>query len=265
MELLSQPDELNNNPAAATALPAFSQQQLHLLTSTPTNSSQDMTISRQFAHKAVSVTLDASDKVVQHQGHNVSLQGGAHNSQPPEGCPETNDFAADAEAEEIRKLELELEKKIQRAKKSYHTRMDNLHRSKEEVEAQHQMLLEKHEKERLEFEKRVRLAEEEQARRLNQIQNEFLEKKKEVQQQRTKLTTASIGPMQQIQNGSEGKNMSSSRPPLHGGHKRSSSHFESVAHISPTTMDHTRNTCELNVTESSQTQLDPQQQHHQLS
>ena len=122
------------------------------------------------------------------------------------------------------------------------------------------MLLEKHEKERIEFEKRVRLAEEEQARRLNQIQKEFIEKKKEVKQQRAKLPPTSVAPIQQMQNGNEGKGISGSRPPLHGVHKRSSSHFDSSMVHTPTNVEHRRNVSESNAAESSP---DPQQQQHQ--
>ena len=262
MDLLSQAVEPITNPAAAQTPPppGVTQQQQHLLTPVLSNASQDVIVSRQLAPQTVSVTQDASSKVL-HQSHDNPLQGGAHNSQPSEGTADENDV--DVDAEEIRKLELEFEKKLLRAKKSYHTRMDNLHRSKEEVEAQHQMLLEKHEKERIEFEKRVRLAEEEQARRLNQIQKEFIEKKKEVQQQRAKLPPTSVAPIQQMQNGNEGKGISGSRPPLHGVHKRSSSHFESSMVHTPTNVEHRRNVSESNAAESSPTQIDPQQQQHQ--
>lgn len=146
-------------------------------------------------------------------------------SQAPVGSVDV-EVEAEVDSEEIRRLELEFEKKMQRAKKSYGTRMDNLHRSKEEAEAQHQMTLEKHEKERIEFEKRVRLAEEEQARRLNQIQKEFMEKKKEARQQSRAIPPPStaVG-TQPMQNGQVVGDVS--KPPLHGGHKRSSSHFDS--------------------------------------
>ena len=143
----------------------------------------------------------------------------------------------EVDAEEMRKLEEEFEKRLQRAKKSYGTRMDNLHRSKVEAEAQHQMTLEKHEKERIEFEKRVRLAEEEQNRRLSQIEKEFMEKKHQVRQQR--VSQCEKPPL----------------PPLpNGGHKRSSSHFDGSMQRStpvdlrrnmsmqhPTGSDHRRN------------------------
>jgi len=149
------------------------------------------------------------------------------------------------DTEELRRLELEFEKKMQRAKKSYGTRMDNLHRSKEEAEAQHQMTLEKHEKERIEFEKRVRLAEEEQNRRLNQIQKEFIEKKHQVRQQRSRHAG--------IPNGD--------RPPLHGGHKRSSSHFDSSFQQQPPSgiiSEHRRtNSCSEAVSETNQPAVAP--------
>ena len=126
--------------------------------------------------------------------------------------PETSELeeecSEEVDDEEMKRLNEEYEKKMQRAKKSYGTRMDNLQRSKVEAEAFHQMTLEKHEKERIEFEKRVRLAEEEQNRRLNQIQQEYKERKDKVRKERG-------------QNGD--------KPPLHGGHKRSSSHFEPSA------------------------------------
>merc|ERR1711971_725835 len=185
------------------------------------------------------------------------------------------------ETEEIRKLEQEFTKKMQRAQKSYGTRMDNLHRSKEEAEAQHQMTLEKHEKERVEYEKKVRLAEEEQTRRLNQIQKEYIEKKKETaRQQRAKQPSTGVDVIQ-TQNGNFGENCSaasgSNRPPLPGGHKRSSSHFDatmstpgmqpshSQQHASPMMTDHRRNSSESDLSkDASQALLDkqshPQQQ-----
>jgi hypothetical protein len=128
-----------------------------------------------------------------------------------------NDEIAD---EELKRLEEEFQKRLQRAQKSYGTRMDNLHRSKVEAEASHQKTLEKHEKERIEFEKKVRLAEEEQNRRLNQIEQEFREKKDKFRQQRGQP------------NGE--------KPPLHGGHKRSNSHVESNL-LCPTPADLRRN------------------------
>lgn len=143
---------------------------------------------------------------------------------------EVNDEVDD---EELKKLELEFEKRLQRAKKSYGTRMDNLQRSKVEAEAMHQMTLEKHEKERVEFEKRVRLAEEEQNRRLNQIEQEFREKKDKFRQQRD-----------------------GDRPPLHGGHKRSSSHFEASLQCPTPATDMRRNSSMTNSAHASQHKRD---------
>jgi len=136
---------------------------------------------------------------------------------------------SEADTEEIRKLKQEFEKKMQRAQKSYGTRMDNLHRSKEEAEALHQATLQKHEKERTEFDKRVRLAEEEQARRLNQIQKEFNEKKEGVRHQQMDKAGAAIQRLPLTSTCSEGGG--GALPPIPEGHKRSNSHFDSSLHM----------------------------------
>ena len=73
---------------------------------------------------------------------------------------------------ELRKLEEEYERNLERAKKVFDSRMVNLQRSQKEKEKEHQKFLEKHEKERAEFEKRRALEEEQQQRRLEQIQKE---------------------------------------------------------------------------------------------
>ena len=88
---------------------------------------------------------------------------------------ETDDAESD---DELRQLEEAFQKNIHRAKKAFDTRMDNLQRSKVEKEAQHLKTLEKHEREKADFEKRVKMAEEEQNRRLEKLEKE-LEKKKE--------------------------------------------------------------------------------------
>lgn len=156
---------------------------------------------------------------------------------------------SEANTEEIRKLEQEFEKKMQRAKKSYGTRMDNLHRSKDEAEAIHQATLQKHEKERTEFEKRVRLAEEEQTRRLNQIEKEFIEKKEGVRQQHGDKVGAAVQrpPLAAMRSEGGGGVL----PPLHEGHKRSSSHFDlsskTEQHQSSPFKDHKRNSSDPDI------------------
>jgi len=164
--------------------------------------------------------------------HSTSVSSVDASDRPPSDGNISEDLDVDSEvdAEEIRRLEQEFEKKLQRAKKSYGTRMDNLHRSKEEAEAQHQMTLEKHEKERIEFEKRVRLAEEEQTRRLNQLEKEFIEKKKEF--------IKAVGAPPSNNNGEQ--------QILQGGHKRSNSHVM-AARPSP---DHKRNVSTSDIDET---------------
>ena len=78
-------------------------------------------------------------------------------------------------SEEMKQLKEELEKKKSRAQKAFHTRMENLQRSREEKEAQHLKSLEKHEKERAELEKRLQMAEAEQHKRLQLLDLEFVQ------------------------------------------------------------------------------------------
>eukprot|EP00571_Detonula_confervacea_P012855 CAMPEP_0172303020 /NCGR_PEP_ID=MMETSP1058-20130122/4623_1 /TAXON_ID=83371 /ORGANISM="Detonula confervacea, Strain CCMP 353" /LENGTH=1418 /DNA_ID=CAMNT_0013013699 /DNA_START=255 /DNA_END=4511 /DNA_ORIENTATION=- len=244
-----------------------------------TNSSQDMIVPMQLTLPSMAATQDTSTKALQSQnGHQGALsppvpqqQHMPLHSQPQMVAPQGSDDDSAADTEEIRKLEQEFEKKMQRAKKSYGTRMDNLHRSKEEAEAQHLITLERYERERIEFEKRVRLGEDEQTRRLNQIQKEFVEQRKEVRQQRAKQLPGGVGAMQQqMQNGNGMDGSIGSRPPLHGGHKRSNSHFDSSSmpsssqlhpHTSPIISDHKRNSSDMDIpNDALQTLLEPSQQ-----
>lgn len=90
--------------------------------------------------------------------------------------PATNDIDSDDDEvvdEELRKLEEDYQKNLQRAQKVFDNRMDNLQRSQIEREAQHQKTLEKHQKERLEFEKRLAQEAEQQHKRIEQLQKEW--------------------------------------------------------------------------------------------
>ena len=96
------------------------------------------------------------------------------------GDDENNAYSHDntVDAEDMRRLEEDHLKSVARVMRAFDTRMDNMLRSKQDKEAQHLKTLEKHKRERIEFEKRLRLAEEEQNRRLEHLQKE-LKKKKE--------------------------------------------------------------------------------------
>ena len=234
-------------PPRPASTPQLTQQYLHHQHDTLPNNinPEEVTakqLSSQFTQQASNTSLHES-----HNSHDISqshksdsLNSSATTPQQKEVAPfavqpphmvvvpeasELDDGADpnddDVDDEELKKLKEEYEKRMQRAKKSYGTRMDNLQRSKTEAEAQHQMTLEKHEKERIEFEKRVRLAEEEQNRRLNQIEKEFKEKKDKFRQQRGQSNPE--------------------KPPLHGGHKRSSSHFEASLQCPSAATDLRRN------------------------
>lgn len=85
----------------------------------------------------------------------------------------SSDDTDETNVEEIRKLEETYRKNMTRAMKAFDTRMDNLQRSKEQKEAQHLQTLQKYEKERAEFEKKVRMAEAERTKRLADIEQDF--------------------------------------------------------------------------------------------
>ena len=204
----------------------------------PTTSPMKMSQSHNALHENTHVAKVQNDPVALPMIHQEKSEHSASaassldaSDRPPSDENISEEVDSEVDAEEIRRLEQEFEKKLQRAKKSYGTRMDNLHRSKEEAEAQHQMTLEKHEKERIEFEKRVRLAEEEQTRRLNQLEKEFIEKKKEFMKAGGAPTT----------NTNAGEQI----PP--GGHKRSNSHVLAAARPSP---DHKRNVSTSDIVET---------------
>lgn len=74
---------------------------------------------------------------------------------------------------EIMKLKLDYQNKVLRANKAYQTRMEKMLQSKEAKEALHLQTVEKHEKERLAFEKRVKQAEMDQKERLQKFTEEF--------------------------------------------------------------------------------------------
>jgi len=79
----------------------------------------------------------------------------------------------DSVTEELKRLDEDFQKNILRAQKVFDSRMDNLQRSKLEKEMQHKKTLQKHERERLEFEKRVEQEAKEQSLRLEKMQREW--------------------------------------------------------------------------------------------
>ena len=95
-------------------------------------------------------------------------------------------------ADELRKLDEDFQKNLERAKKVFVNRMDNLQRSQIEREAQHLKTLEKHEKERIEFEKRLSQESEQQQRRIEQLQREWDKKRETIAIQKKKLKDASM-------------------------------------------------------------------------
>lgn len=124
-------------------------------------------------------------KMVQRSGTNGSQMDSTCNSSPSMNGstgPVSPDISENADTdsesdvgdeEEIRKLEEEFKKNLQRTRKVFDSRMESLQRTLIERETQHQKTLEKHEKERYEFEKRLAQEEEQQNRRLEQLQKEW--------------------------------------------------------------------------------------------
>jgi len=84
---------------------------------------------------------------------------------------------------ELRKLDQDYEKNLNRAKKVFVNRMDNLQRTQVEREARHQKTLKQHQKDRAAFEKRLQQEEIEQNRRIVQMQKEWDRRREEVRLQ----------------------------------------------------------------------------------
>lgn len=93
------------------------------------------------------------------------------------------------------KLRNDYENKLKVAKKVFDKRMENLQRSKEEKEAQHLKNLEKHEKEKIAIEKRVKQATQEQNQRLQKLEQEWGEKVAEAKKSKHKSSQDSSTPL----------------------------------------------------------------------
>lgn len=94
--------------------------------------------------------------------------------------------------EELRKLEDDYQRTLQRAQKVFDNRMDNLQRSQIEREAQHQKIIEKHEKDRAEYERRLAQEAEQQSRRIEQLQREW-DRKREMLAQAKRKKAEDVG------------------------------------------------------------------------
>jgi hypothetical protein len=130
----------------------------------PNSSSQSPIVS----HRTNTVGSTATTNVVQNSG---STHFDDHVD--TELDSDDDDDHDDDISDELRKLDEDFQKNLERAKKVFVNRMDNLQRSQIEREAQHLKTLEKHEKERAEFEKRLAQEAEQQHRRIEQLQREW--------------------------------------------------------------------------------------------
>mmetsp|Transcript_49833 Transcript_49833/g.74319 ORF Transcript_49833/g.74319 Transcript_49833/m.74319 type:complete len:273 (-) Transcript_49833:160-978(-) len=103
----------------------------------------------------------------------VGHASGESTSQSTDDDDDDDDEEQEEVDEEMRRLDEDFQKNMMRAKKVFDSRMDNLHRTKKEKEAQHQKTLAKHEKERMEYEKRLMAEAKEQSRRMEELQKEW--------------------------------------------------------------------------------------------
>mmetsp|Transcript_17714 Transcript_17714/g.26872 ORF Transcript_17714/g.26872 Transcript_17714/m.26872 type:complete len:1124 (+) Transcript_17714:623-3994(+) len=86
---------------------------------------------------------------------------------------ENHDEEDEGMTEELKRLHDHFHKDLLRAEKVHDIRMDNLRRAKLEKEQRHIQTLEKHEKEKMQFEKRVQQEAKEQSKRLEKIQLKY--------------------------------------------------------------------------------------------
>ena len=122
----------------------------------------------------IQLTAGSGDQVVSEDNH----MNGVH------GVPSVELDALDDEllVAELRKLDEDFQKNMMRAQRVFDTRMDNLARSQVQREVQHLKTLEKHEKERADFEKRRQQEETEQNRRIEQLQKDWASRREAMRQ-----------------------------------------------------------------------------------
>lgn len=132
--------------------------------------------------------------------------------------------------EQMRKLDEDFQKNLQRTKKVFDNRMDSLQRSQYEKEAQHLRTLERHEKEKAEFEKRLAQQEEQKNKRIEELQREWEDRRRETLAQRQRgLTNGHVlGPDVQCD----------TSPQQFAEHPPPSSTTSSVKSVSPISTEH---------------------------
>lgn len=97
-------------------------------------------------------------------------------------------------AAELRKLDEDFQRNMMRAQKVFDTRMDTLQRTQVQREALHQKTLEKHQKERADFEKRRQQEEIEQNRRIEQLQKDWAMRREAMRQKQLAEAQTSEAP-----------------------------------------------------------------------
>jgi len=141
-------------------------------------------------------STDNSEKLAGHGSHQVIVVGKRNSSETEilgnskashaqsallyvNSSNEVGDDIDEDVDHELRQLDEDYQKNIQRAMKVYNSRMDNLQRSQVEREAQHLKTVEKHEKERADFEKRLAQEAEQQNKRMEHLRKEWDRRREE--------------------------------------------------------------------------------------
>jgi hypothetical protein len=118
------------------------------------------------------IVVDYENNNWDHEGRESEVTNDTWNSAGGGGNESDEDIDA-----EFEQLSSDYQGKLQRAKKAYDTRMDNLMRSRAEREEQHRKAIEKHERELADYEKRVANAKAEQEKRLENLEFEWEKEK----------------------------------------------------------------------------------------
>lgn len=142
-----------------------------------------------------SISEDAAAAIVSTDPIDIEYMNGVHGV--PSMDIEDDDLNDDKLALELRKLDEDFQKTMARAQKVFDSRMDNLSRTQVQREAQHKKTLEKHQKERADFEKRRQQEEIEQNRRIEQLQKDW-EKRRDAMRQKKQMEEALAAAGQQV-------------------------------------------------------------------
>jgi hypothetical protein len=153
------------------------------------------------ADSELSATLVLPTKLAQRSATTGSSGSNIEKRQPLNGSSTSSSFdeayfeeTDDEVNAELRKLGEDFQKNLLRAKKVFDNRMDSLQRSQVEREVQHQKTLERHEKERADYEKRLAQEADQQSRRIEQLQRDWDRRRDSLAQHKRNPNASSNSP-----------------------------------------------------------------------